>query len=133
MSSRRNWLQWMGGFSKLFPAIDWIGRRKKNLFAEVQNRALHFLSVLLLFVLILAAIGFLKEAPLFGASIIFVFSLAYLYAGAVIRIVYFLYPGMLLGAVGYFLICYGAGAPPQWFPALAVPLVWLLWLVGQVR
>jgi nitrate/TMAO reductase-like tetraheme cytochrome c subunit len=109
----------------------WKDRRKKNLFAEVQNRVLHFLSVLLLFVLILAASGFLKEKPFFGAGIIFLFSLAYLYAGAVIRIVYFLYPGMLLGAVGYFLTCYGAGAPPPWFPALAVPLVWLLWLIGQ--
>ena len=110
---------------------NWIGRHEKNLFAEVQNRVLHFLSVLLLLILIVAAIGFLREAPLFGAGIILLFSLAYLYAGAVIGIVYFLYPGMLLGAISYFLIWYGAGARPLHFPVLAVPLVWALWFVGQ--
>ncbi len=109
----------------------WLRQRGLLPFADVVYRLLHLLSVLLLFVLVLASAGFLRDHPLFAAGIITLFSLAYLYAGTKEGMTHFLYPGLLFGAVAYFLLCNAAGASTLWFPALSVPLVWALWLVGH--
>ncbi|MFO7859112.1 MAG: NapC/NirT family cytochrome c, partial [Ectothiorhodospiraceae bacterium] len=69
--------------------------------------------------------------PALSATLIFGFSLPYLLASVITRRGHFLYATMLLGAVAYFLTCHALGAPAVFFPALSVPLVLALFLVGR--
>lgn len=99
--------------------------------AAFPSGALQHLSLLIAFVLLIAAKGFAADHPPLAAGLVFIFSLPYLVAAVVTRRAHFLYATMLLGAVSYFLTCYALGAPATCFPVLAIPLVVALWFVGQ--
>lgn len=102
-------------------------KRLSALCAEMPQR----LGLLVAFLLLVAARGHAVEHPALDAALIFGFSLPYLLAAVVTRRGHFLYATMLLGAVSYFLTCHALGAPAVFFPALSVPLVLALLLVGR--
>ncbi len=112
------------GISKDSPQV------KKRLSA-FPAKALQNLGLLIAFVLLLAASGFVVERPVLTAVLVFVFSLPYLVVSVATKRASFLYATMLLGAVSYFMACHALGAPGKSFPLLSVPLVAILLGVGH--
>lgn len=98
--------------------------------AWTRNRALHLLTVILALVVLIAAKGHLAQFPIRSAVLMFLFAAAYLGAVVATGQAYFLYPTMILGAFGYFLLVYAAGASTVTFPLLSIPLAALLWRAG---
>ena len=92
---------------------------------------LHRLGLLIAFVLLVAAGEFSSTHSALTAGLVFVFSLGYLVASIMTRRAGFLYGTMLFGAVAFFLMCHGLGAPGTLFPLLSVVLVVCLFLVGR--
>ena len=92
---------------------------------------LHRLGLLIAFVLIMASTEFNSRHPFLTSGLVFSFSLGYLFASVITRRAGFLYGMMLFGAVSFFLMCYGLGAPATSFPLLSVVLVTSLLIVGQ--
>ena len=89
------------------------------------------LGLFLSFVLLLAGVGFANARPGLASFLIFLFSTAFLGAAVLSKRAHFLYGSMLLGAVAYFMFFYAIGVSVVWFPFLAVPLVFILWIVAQ--
>ena len=92
---------------------------------------LHRLGLLIAFVLLVAAGEFSSAHSGLTAGLVFVFSLGYLIASVRTRRAGFLYGTMLFGAVAFFLMCHGLGAPGTSFPLLSVLLVACLFIVGK--
>ncbi|NOY82030.1 MAG: hypothetical protein GXP31_13620 [Kiritimatiellaeota bacterium] len=99
--------------------------------ARLPAEVLQHLSLLIALLLLVAAKDFIANAPALSSGVIFLFTLPFLAAAILARKAHFLYAAMLLGAVSYFVLCYALGAPAALFPALSVPLVAALWLVGR--
>jgi nitrate/TMAO reductase-like tetraheme cytochrome c subunit len=87
--------------------------------------------LLIAFVLAMASMEFNSTHPFLTAGLVFIFSLGYLFASVITRRAGLLYGAMLFGAVSFFLMCYGLGAPVTSFPLLSVVLVVILLIVGQ--
>lgn len=99
----------------------------KEFLAWTRNRILHFLTVVLALVVLIAAKGYFTAFPIRSAMLMFLFSGTYLGAAIATGQAYFLYPMMILGAFGYFLILYAVGVSILLFPLLSIPLAMLLW------
>ncbi len=105
--------------------------RVKKRLSAFPAKALQHLGLLIAFVLLLAASGFVVERPVLTALLVFIFSLPYLVVSVATKRASFLYATMLLGAVAYFMACHALGAPTKLFPLLSVPLVAILLGVGH--
>ncbi len=103
----------------------------KNRILSLQSELLQHAGLLMTFVLLVAAKDFALTRPSLAAGLVFVFCVSYLVAAIATKRAHFLYSTMLLGAVAYFMACASLGAPGSWFPALSLPLVATLWLIGQ--
>lgn len=104
---------------------------KRRRLAVFPAEPLHRLGLLIAFVLIVACTEFNAAHPFLTAGLVFVFSLGYLFASVITRRAGFLYGTMLFGAVAFFLMSYGLGAPLASFPLLSVVLVICLSIVGH--
>lgn len=107
------------------------GAMKRHSLLYIQSFLAHGLGLLLVIILLIVAQDFVGERSALAALLVFAFSLSYLAAAVRSVQAYYLYGGMLLGAVAYFMACLSLGAPVQWFPPLSLPLVFCLWLVGR--